>query len=391
MFFPFFFLKDNGNYSSGVRRPRATFNTKYGTKGGFEARMLANVRGPPQLVATLAEALNHGLASNTWKSYRTAANHVERIRKELGIRLSFPFSLEDTLTYLGYLLSVRKVSAGTLEKYLSGLRMAHLTRGHFSPWIKPEIVKLMITGVHNRDQVRRRMEGKKGRLPVTPIMLRALRDRLKRAIMPQPRKRLIWLVAMWCWSGAFRIHEILAKDPISFDPTSTLLSSDVSLSIVEVRGTVHEVVKVFLRHPKEERLSAGVTIDLFKITGEASWLCPVRAHMKWRAERSTKPSAMLPLLRTSSGECYTGAAFNKDLKKFLGDFAHDMGGSISSHSFRSGIATSMAAAGYSDQEIMSMGRWHSSAFLHYIKAPREKRAMVAQELASRMAKMALCN
>ena len=93
-FFPFFFLKDNGNYSSGVRRPRATFNTKYGTKGGFEARMLANVRGPPQLVATLAEAPNNGLASNTWKSYRTAANHVERIRKELGIRLSFPFSLE---------------------------------------------------------------------------------------------------------------------------------------------------------------------------------------------------------------------------------------------------------------------------------------------------------
>ena len=75
----------------------------------------------------------------------------------------------------------------------------------------------------------------------------------------------------------------------------------------------------------------------------------------------------------------------------MGGFANDMGGSISSHSFRSGIATSIAAAGYSDQEIMSMGRWHSSAFLYYIKAPREKRAMVAKELASRMAKMALCN
>ena len=84
------------------------------------------MRDPPQLVMALVDALNHGLASNTSKSYRTAANYVERIRKELGISLSFPFSLEDTLTYLGYLLAVRKVSGGILDKYLSSLRMAIL-------------------------------------------------------------------------------------------------------------------------------------------------------------------------------------------------------------------------------------------------------------------------
>ena len=111
----------------------ASFNTKYGAKGGFDTRALANVRGLPQLVMALAYALNHSLARNTWTSYKTSANHVRRIRKELGITLSFPFSLEDTLTYIGYLLSVRKVAGATLQKYLSGLRMAHLTRGHFSP------------------------------------------------------------------------------------------------------------------------------------------------------------------------------------------------------------------------------------------------------------------
>ena len=149
-------------------------------------------------------------------------------------------------------------------------------------------------------------------------------------------------------------------------------------------------MKVFLRHPKEERLSAGVTIDFFQVRGEASWLCPVLAYRKWRAERPVKPSTMLPLLRLGSGENYTGLAFNRDLRRFLGGMARDQGGTVSSHSFRSGIATSMAAAGYSDQEIMSMGRWHSSAFLCYIKAPREKGAMVAQELASRMARLAVC-
>ena len=126
----------------------------------------------------LADALNHAVANNTWRSYQTAANHVTRISRELGITLVFPFSLEDTLTYLGYLISVRKVSGSTLEKYMSGLRMAHLTRGHFSPWIRPDVVKMMITGIQNKEQVRKRMEGREGRLPITPLMPRSLRNKL---------------------------------------------------------------------------------------------------------------------------------------------------------------------------------------------------------------------
>ena len=93
--------------------------------------------------------------------------------------------------------------------------------------------------------------------------------------------------------GAFRIHEVLARESMSFDPTATLVTKDVNLSTVIVRGVVYEVVKVLLRHPKEERLSAGVTIDLFQVTGEASWLCAVTAYKKWRGEWSTKPFTVL--------------------------------------------------------------------------------------------------
>ena len=59
-------------------------------------------------------------------------------------------------------------------------------------------------------------------------------------------------------------------------------------------------------------------------------------------------------------------------------------------SLGSGLATAMSKANYSDEEIMAVGRWKSSAFLRYIKTPREKRAMVAQELAGRMARMSIC-
>ena len=75
----------------------------------------------------------------------------------------------------------------------------------------------------------------------------------------------------------------------------------------------------------------------------------------------------------------------------MGDMAGDMKGSVTSHSFRNGVATSKSQTGYSDEEILTLGRWRSDAFLRYVKAPREKRALVAQELASRMARMAICN
>ena len=90
-------------------------------------------------------------------------------------------------------------------------------------------MNLMITRVNNSDKVRKRKKGQRGRLLVTPTMLRALRDGLKQTTMPNPRKRLILVVAIWCWSCSIRIHEILARNPRSFDPRSNLLSRDVSI------------------------------------------------------------------------------------------------------------------------------------------------------------------
>ena len=38
----------------------------------------------------------------------------------------------------------------------------------------------------------------------------------------------------------------------------------------------------------------------------------------------------------------------------------------------------MAAKGYGDEDIQSVGRWSSKAFLEYIKLPRTRRAEVAK-------------
>ena len=52
------------------------------------------------------------------------------------------------------------------------------------------------------------------------------------------------------------------------------------------------------------------------------------------------------------------------------------------HSFHIGAATSAPAAGVEDALIKILGRWQSSAYLHYVRVPRESLADVSVRLAT---------
>ena len=297
---------------------------------------------PLRLVPVLVEAANHSLATNTHRSYKTAMNHIKRVEAATGHRLTFPFSVSSLLTYVGWLLEDRKVSAETVDKYLSGVRMAHMQRGFFSPWLKPEIVRTVITGAANKKQLKRRMEGKVGRRPITPELMKTIKLELKKMKMTTSRKRVIWLCATLCWAGAFRVHEILSREKTTFDPTSTLLLKDVTKAKVKVNGENINCLKVLLKHPKEERLSAGVIIDIFEAKGEGDWMCPVKAWDNWTKDKGFVPSATKPAIRLASGENYTGAQFNADLRRVLKDKVDYEKGAVTPHSFRAGLATFMS-------------------------------------------------
>ena len=52
------------------------------------------------------------------------------------------------------------------------------------------------------------------------------------------------------------------------------------------------------------------------------------------------------------------------------------------HSFRIGVATTAAAQGIEDSTIKTLGRWESTAYLLYVRIPKEKLAQVSKQLAS---------
>ena len=88
-------------------------------------------------------------------------------------------------------------------------------------------------------------------------------------------------------------------------------------------------------------------------------------------------------MRLDSGKSYRGRQFNIDLKILSSQHIDYDQKKVLSHSFRVGLATTMASLGYSEEEIMAIGRWRMELFLTYVKTARVKRCKVAREMAAR--------
>ena len=150
--------------SGNLVEPTATDVSKYSSNGGFSKEAFAFLNLPDMVLEPLAEAGNHSLAATTWSSYQTALKHVTRASKATGVILTFPFDLRSMLIFVGYLLTPKEKNGRGLKgdsvgKYLSALRMIQMQRGFFEPWVRPEIVKQILKGASNRDQLMKRMAG----------------------------------------------------------------------------------------------------------------------------------------------------------------------------------------------------------------------------------------
>jgi hypothetical protein len=233
------------------------------------------------------------------------------------------------LTFIGWLITVRKISSSSISQYMSGLRTVHLKHGVFPGNLRPDIVASIIKGrEHEEVMSKKRIP----RLAMTVQVMRLLKALMTSSNMVLEKKRELWVVCCMAFHGSFRIGELLSRNEGSFDPTTTLLGCNVRHMKVVVEGVLEEILVVHLKAPKEDRLCQGVNVELFS-TGTFS--CPVAAWVKWRKVAKVGPSPTKPVFRTSSGACMTGASFNKDIKALLGKVINYDEKKYLSHSFRS--------------------------------------------------------
>ena len=105
-------------------------------------------------------------------------------------------------------------------------------------------------------------------------------------------------------------------------------------------------------------------------------LCPVAAVAAYLAVRGNTPG---PLFMLANGKPLSREMLVMRVRAALLPSGIDTS-AYSGHSFRIGAATTASAVGLEDSLIRTLGRWRSSAYLLYVRIPREKLAVVSSQL-----------
>ena len=326
------------------------------------------------LKSSLVSAANHALTTNTHSSYRTAIKMWNYCAAETNNSGQLPAKDDEILVFTAWLIS-RGVRGSTISCYLSGLRTAHLTEGLNPPTIRSELVKTIITGKSNLDNIEKRTGLTRVRAPVTPAILHLLRAELKKSLLCKHDELLIWSVSTLMYFGGFRCHELLCKTSNTFDPAFTLLTDDVKQSPIMIKDKLVHTVQIRLKSEKKDKKGDSTIIDIY---ASGNQLCPVSAYKDYTA--TSDREARKPVFRLANGRPLTGRVFNSYIKRFLGVHLNTDTRYISSHSFRAGLASMIGSLGYSDQQLKDVGRWSSTAYTTYLKLPRTRRIEMAKEL-----------
>ena len=209
----------------------------------------------------------------------------------------------------------------------------------------------------------------KVRLPVTPAIL----HQLKVHWIPLNNDGdiiMLWAAATLCFFGFFRAGEITLPTLKSYDHKRHLSWGDIAINCAKNPQTL----KVHLKKSKTDQLGKGVDVYIGK-TGCP--LCPLTAIIHYISLQGTDPG---PFFIFKDSLPLTKPAFINKVRQALQAIGLSQE-NFAGHSFRIGAATSAAPAGIEDSVIRKMGRWSSSAFLAYIRTPREQLAEFSKTLA----------
>jgi len=367
----------NSYLNAGRKDPKMTKgSTKYGTSGSCTATLLEETGLPTKRRESLAKYMNQGLSQKTWSSYRTAERMWRTCEKENKTKMELPWGQKETLLFIDWLMTDRKVSAATVNAYLAGVKKLHEIRGLEEPKLRSGLINQIIKGKKNEEAVNKRNLDNKGRLPVTLTVLKILKETIRKSQLHLDMKLLVWAVSTVAFHGSFRIHEILCRVEGEYDPDFTLLDSDVKIKIFKNdKGQERKVLLVSVKCPKEDKAGKIVIVDVYETDGPT---CPVKAFCRWINRRDPEGSPVL--FRGNDGIPLTGRKFNSHLRQLLGPHIDYEKGKITAHSFRSGIPSLLGQLGHSEDDIKAVGRWSSRSFEHYLKLPRTSRADIAQKL-----------
>lgn len=172
---------------------------------------------------------------------------------------------------------------------------------------------------------------------------------------------MIWAACTLAFFGFLRIGEMTVPSKSAYDPGVHLSLKDVIFD----HPSSPTAMFVTIKASKTDPFRKGVTLALGRTHRP---LCPVSAMAAYLHVRGMKPG---PLFYFSNGELLSRGKFVAQVKAGLTATGVEHK-NYNGHSFRIGAATTAASKGMEDSLIKTLGRWESSAYLRYVRIPREK-------------------
>ena len=154
--------------------------------------------------------------------------------------------------------------------------MWHITKGHIPPNLRPDVVKLMLSGRGHEDDLMDREEDDK--VPVYLEHLRLLKTLLARdKSMLAGEKAATWAATTLAFWGSFRLSEILSSHAKLINHKVDLLRRDIRIDSRMVSRKTRSIMIVSLKSPKEARSNKeAIKVEVFAMPS-AMDLCPVEA------------------------------------------------------------------------------------------------------------------
>ena len=248
----------------------------------------------------------------------------------------------------------------SIKVYLSAVRALHIEHGYPDPLVGCLRLQRVVKGI-------KRCKGgsQDKRLPITPDILNAIYRCLDFAVYDDV---LFWASCCLAYFGFLRSSEFTVPHGTSYSPSLHLSHHDVAFD----RRVDPSCLQVLIKVSKTDPFRQGCTLTL----GQGRFpLCPVESLLSYLEIRGGSDG---PLFVRSNGAPLTRTVFTERLRRLLSQAG--ITGHFGSHSFRIGAATTAGLAGVPEHMIQTLGRWSSSAYLAYIRTPRNLLASVTRVL-----------
>lgn len=308
--------------------------------------------------------MRSGVRPSTRSTYEAGALRFVRFCDQYKLTPQ-PASEETILRFIAF-LHLQQLAPSTVRVYLAAVRSLHINSGYPPPPTdKPRILKAIrameITS-----------EGPKTKLPITLDIL----QKLGTVVPPFASGGCMWPAMTLAFFGCLRAAEFTVTKGI-FSAGKHLCVGDIELKR-SPEGTV--CLALQLRHSKTDHYNHGCVITIGCSGNDICCPCVLQDYLAYRKLQGSCLSSS-PLF-VHHGKALSKMSFVNDTRLYLALIGLQ-GPAFSGHSYRSGSATSAAMAGFQDWEIKLMGRWTSSAYQRYIRAPQSLLANFAHRLCVR--------